>query len=201
MHERDRRRTSAASKRPAAERPREPDFTEHKSYKIFVSKKLSFILGTLFLLTGLFVCADYFGPRSVSHEKILGFPGSGNVFLIRTESSYFAIDPRLQYETPDLHELGTDVDKSFITKTPLSFSIPQYSPGVKYYPLSTRYDYIWLFVLSAVSGLVLFFFPKYNYTRIYLIVFSVIIFVSAIITAVAMQVTINSIYAMKTIGW
>jgi hypothetical protein len=201
MHERDRRRVSKVTSRPAASPSKEPDFAEHKSYKIFTSKKLSFILGTLFILTGLFACVDYFGPKSVSHEKILGFPGAGNVPLIRTETSHFAIDERLIYKTPELHELKIDVEKSLITKTPLSFSLPEYSQGTKYYPLSTIYDYLWLFIACIVAGLVLFFYPKYNYTRIYIIVFSIIIFLSAVTTAIVMQVTINSIYAQHTLGW
>lgn len=203
MHERDRRRTSSSTARPTIQRvrPVEPDVTESKGYKLFVSKKLSIILGILFLLTGILGCVDYFGPKTTSHETILGFPGAANVFLIRTEQSYFVIDERLQHQTTKLHDVPVDVDKSFLTKTPLSFSLPQFAPGEKFYPLSTRYSHVWLFILSAVSGLVLFFYPKYNFSRIYIIFFSTIIFFCAVITTIALQAQIDSIYEVKTIGW
>lgn len=206
MHERDRRRTparngSSATSTVTRPKPVEPDFTEHKSYKLFVSKKLSWVLGTLFLLTGLFGCVDYFGPKTTSHETVLGFPSAANVHLIRTDKSYFVIDPGLQYETTKLHSTAIDVEKSLITKTPLSFSLPQFAPGEKFYPLSTRYSHAWLFILTAVAGLVLFFYPKYDFSRIYIIFFATIIFFCAVITTIALQAQIDDIYDVKTIGW
>ncbi len=200
MHERDRRRTPATG-RPAVQRPAKPDYTESKSYQTFVSKKLSVILGIIFVLNGAFACVDYYGPREISHEKILGFPGASNYFLIRTDKSYFVIDPRLQHETPKLHDVPIDVEKSFLNKIPLAFTLPETAPGEKFYPLSTRYSYLWLFMLSGVAGLVLIFYPKKDFSKIYLIVFSVIIFVCSIISALALQMTINGIYAEKTLGW
>lgn len=206
MHERDRRRMPAkngSTTTSTIQRPRtvEPDLAESKSYKLFVSKKLSRILGTLLLLIGVFGCVDYFGPKTTSHETILGFPSAANIHLIRTDNSYFVIDPRLQYETAKMHDIAIDVDKSLITKTPLSFSLPQFAPGEKFYPLSTRYSHAWLFILTAVAGLVLFFYPKYDFSRIYIIFFATIIFFCSVITTIALQAQIDSIYDVKTIGW
>jgi hypothetical protein len=123
------------------------------------------------------------------------------VFLIRTDQSYFAIDARLQYETTKMHNAPVDVDKSFITKTVLSFSLPQNAPGEKFYPLSTRYSYIWSFILCALAGLALFIYPKYDFSRIYLIVISILIFFCTVIPVFWIQWTINSIYETRTIGW
>jgi hypothetical protein len=202
MHERDRRRKPANPNRPITPRKSaEPDFTESKSYKRFVSKKTSFILGTILLLTGLFGCVDYFGPRIISHETIEGFPGAGNVFLIRTTNSYFAIDAKLQYETRQLAHKPVEIEKSLITKTPLAFRVPQNFGNETFHPLETRYTYIWSFVLCAISGLVLFFYPKYDFSRIYLIVFSIIIFFGTIIPPLFIQWTINNIYGTKTLAW
>ncbi|MDQ3108717.1 MAG: hypothetical protein M3R17_02390 [Bacteroidota bacterium] len=201
MHERDRRRAAPNPNRVAPRRAAEPDFTESKSYKRFVSKKTSFIIGSILLLAGLFGCVDYFGPRTISHEKILGFPGAGNVFLIRTAESYFAIDVRIRHETRNLHDAPVDVEKSLLTKTPLSFRLPQNYGEEVFYPLETRYAYIWSFVLCAVAGLVLFFYPKYDFSRIYLIVFSIIIFLATVLPPLWIQWTINSIYDVKTVAW
>lgn len=201
MHEKDKRRVSSQTRKPAAQKKQEQDFTEHKSFKFFMSKKFSFILGLLFLITGLFACIDYFGPKKTSREIILGFPNAGNIPLIRTTQSYFVIDIRLRYEHTSMHNILIDVDKSTITHTPLSFSLPDKAPGEKYYPLNTRYDYIWLFALCIVSGITLIFYPKKNYGKMYFIVFSIIIFIGAIISAVGMQININSIYSIHTMNW
>lgn len=178
----------------------EPAYKQSKSYKFLTAKSTSRIFAAICLLAGLLPMIDYWGPRTTVHETVLGTPNAGNYFLIRTNSMHFVIDPKLQYDVPKIYKQEIDVEKS-ISGYPLAFSIPKVYPGEKFYPLSTRYDYIGLCVLCFIMGLVLLFYPKYNETRIGLMVFGCIALLSSLITMYALQSTIESIYSVKTMGW
>lgn len=191
MHDRDRRRTPPVAKR-IVQKPVEPDFRDGKGYKFMVSKKLSRILGTLCVLIGLFAVVDYWGPKTTSHEKIFCFPNGGNYFLIRTNLSHFPTDPRLQYKTTEMHDALIDVNKS-LTGVPISFSMPELYGSEVFYPVSTRYSYLYLQIICLIAGLVLLLYPKYDDIRMYMVFFGVLFLFCGIIPMIGLELTIDAI--------
>lgn len=180
---------------------KQPDFRDGKGYKRITSRGLSLVIGSICLLFGLFACLDNWGPPTVSHETVMGLPCGGNLFLIRTDKTYFPIAAELEYEAPSLRGQAIDVDKSMLSGTSLSFSLPVLAPGEKFSPVDTIYSYIGLNVLCFLAGLLLIVYPKKSDLCMYFVFFAVLSIIASAIPMIGLKMTIDSIYAVKTTGW
>ncbi len=189
---------ATASVRTAEKRAEEATYRNSKGYKFFVSKGLSRVIGALCIIVGLFAVIDYWGPRTLSHEKIQGYPNAGNYKLIRTDKSYFAIAYNIRHGTLEMGHSPIEVYRSPLTKTPLSFAVPSVYPGQVFVPLDTRYGYISLQIICLAMGLVLLFYRKYDDTRIMMVVLGLISFFAAVIPMIAFEMTMKAIYETKT---
>jgi asparagine N-glycosylation enzyme membrane subunit Stt3 len=65
--------------------------------------------------------------------------------------------------------------------------------GQVFYPVSTRYSYMTLQILSLIAGLVLLLYRKFDEKRVYMVVLACIFFLSGVISMIGMEATIRAI--------